>query len=110
MRRKKGHGIRVSFIIITATSLVLTLTTVAYYMMQYRESDLLNEKIVDIAFGDEKDSDTNTGDQTPNGSIDHAALFTVNGDYAAWLYFWLVDITAAMGFADFFLSIVKPGA
>ncbi len=85
MRRKKGHGIRVSFIIITATSLVLTLSTLGYYLLQYRDSDLLNDKIVEIAFGDDSDTDTGQDNQTPNGSIDHAALFGVNGDYAGWL-------------------------
>ncbi|HZK39706.1 MAG TPA: class B sortase, partial [Clostridia bacterium] len=85
MRRKKRHGISVSLIIITATSLVLTLSTLGYYLLQYRESDLLNDKIVEIAFGDEKDTDTGTSNQTPNGSIDHAALFDINNDYAGWL-------------------------
>lgn len=89
MRRKKRHGIKVSLIIITATSLVLTLTTLAYYLMQYRDSDLLNEQIADIAFKDEGD----IGNQTPNGSIDHAALFAVNGDYVGWLMVEGTDIS-----------------
>ncbi len=86
MHRKKRHGIRVSLIIITATSLVLTLSTLGYYLLQYRESELLNEKIVEIAFGDDSDTESdNDGHQTPNGSIDHAALFAINSDYAGWL-------------------------
>jgi sortase B len=89
MRRKNRHGIKVSLIIITATSLALTLTTLAYYLMQYRESDLINEQIADIAFGDEG----GTGSQTPNGSIDHAALLAVNGDYAGWLMVEGTDIS-----------------
>ena len=89
MRRKNRHGIKVSLMIITATSLVLTLTTLAYYLIQYRESDLINEQIADIAFGDTG----GTGSQTPNGSIDHAALFAVNGDYAGWLMVEGTDIS-----------------
>jgi len=81
MSGRKRHGIRDSLIIITATALILTLATLAYYLMQYREADLINEQIADIAFGDEG----SIGSQTPNGSIDHAALLAVNGDYAGWL-------------------------
>lgn len=89
MHRKKGHGIKVSLIIITATSLVLTLTTLGYYLLQYRDSDLLNEQIADIAFKDEG----NIGSQTPNGSIDHAALLAVNADYIGWLMVEGTDIS-----------------
>lgn len=55
---------------------------------------MLNDKIVEIAFGDGSDTENNnSGNQTPNGSVDHAALFAVNNDSAGWLMVEGTDIS-----------------
>lgn len=91
---KKKHSISESLIIITATSLVLTLTLLGYYWSQYRRADSLYNEIEKIAFN--KDV-TGTGDNgkgdNQNGLINHAALTARNGEYIGWLQVDGTDIS-----------------
>ncbi len=96
MPRKKKRSVNERLIIITATSLILTLTLLGYYLSQYRKADLLYKEIADIAFEvttSEKAGTDNSNHDSADNSINHAALKARNGDYVGWLQVDGTDIS-----------------
>jgi sortase B len=79
---KKKRTVNERLIIITATCLILTLTTLGYYLEQYREADVYNQEIVRIAFDVQN---TKAGSIKSGSKINHAALKARNHDYIGWI-------------------------
>lgn len=74
--------------VLTAAALVVSLAWLGYYIKQYRDADKAFDALAQIAFGEDVNA-RDTGDGSAGsggkGTVNHAALLTLNGDYAAWL-------------------------
>ena len=82
----KKRSINERLIIITATSLVLTLTLLGYYWSQYREADMLYEQIAQIALKpDVTKGNNDNSENKPVSAINHAPLLIRNRDYIGWI-------------------------
>ena len=74
--------------VLTAAALVAALALLGYYIKQYRDADKAFDALAQIAFGEDvnvRDTGDGSAGSGGKGTVNHAALLTLNGDYAAWL-------------------------